>query len=333
MARKVFAGTRRGLVVLDRHNGSFREAHRAFGDAPITAVAANGADHLVFAGTPQGLFRSADEGRNWTGLEPFSGKEIRYVHINRDTRHVYVGIHPDIDLSISADRGERWERVNFPSKVPTGIREKWVFHPFPKYGPHVKSIATGRGRIYVNIEEGWCYRSDDGGSTWEPLLYNGLNIDAHVLAVHPDNRDIVYSTDAFGACKSSNGGETWRRLNPAEYGPRRYGGGVVVHPKKPSVVLFSLGLARVFTLGVKGAQSTIFRTVDGGETWHRVTAGLPEPVNGRIETLVFDDGEEAAVYAMTDLGEVFEGREDGGTWRLIASGLGGSSAHYTLGVM
>jgi photosystem II stability/assembly factor-like uncharacterized protein len=334
MAELIFAGTRRGLGVLERRNGSFREARRAFADTPITAVAADAATRRVFVGTTAGVFRSADAGQTWSAVDPLAGKEARYIHVDRDDHRVYVGTHPDVEIHVSADGGERWDALRFQEKIPAAVREMWCFHPFPRYGPHVKSIASAGGRLYVNIEEGWCYRSDDGGTSWQPLLHNGLNADAHVLAVHPRDRDVVYSTDAFGACRSRDGGQRWTRISTGdEEGPRRYGGGIAVHPRDPSIVLFSVGLARVFTLAVKGAQSSIFRTADAGETWERVRDGLDDPMPARIETLVFDGAAEPCVYALTDLGELLEGRDGGRAWRRVAADLGGHSGHYALGVM
>lgn len=330
MAELIFAGTRRGLAVLGRDNGRFREIRRGL-ETPVTAVAVDRRARLVFAGTADAVFRSADEGRSWERMGPLDGKEARYIHVDRESGHVYVGTHPDVDVHISTDGGAHWEAVRLQEKIPAAIRAKWCFHPFPRYGPHVKSIATGGGRIYVNVEEGWCYRSDDGGRSWRPLVQNGLNADAHVLAVHPENPDVVYSTDAFGACVTRDGGGHWTRVPTAAYGPRRYGGGIAIHPRRPSIALLSVGLARVFTLSVKGAQSTVLRTTDGGETW-RPASGLPERLDARIETLVFDGEPEPSVYALTDLGEVLEGRDGGETWRTVASDLGGHAAHYTLGI-
>ena len=332
MAELIFAGTRRGLAVLGAENGGFREIDRAFA-TPVSAVAADARTRLVLAGTADGVFRSGDAGKSWERVPSLDGKEARYIHIDRESGHAYVGTHPDVDVHVSTDGGARWESVGFQAKIPPAVRAAWCFHPFPKYGPHVKSIGTGGGRIYVNVEEGWSYRSDDGGRSWRPLVQNGLNADAHVLAVHPRDPDIVYSTDAFGACVSRDGGGRWTRVPTAEYGPRRYGGGIAIHPTRPEVALFSLGLARVFTLGVKGAQSTVLRTTDAGESWHPVTSGLDERLDARIETFVFDGAPEPNVYALTDLGEVLEGRDGGATWRRVASDLGGHAAHYTLGVM
>jgi photosystem II stability/assembly factor-like uncharacterized protein len=332
MADLIFAGTRRGLAVLGRENGGFREVRRAFA-TPVTAVAADARTRLVLAGTSEGLFRSVDAGTSWERLPFFDGKEARYIHVDRRTGHAYVGTHPDIDVHVSTDGGGQWSSLGFREKVPATVRAAWCFHPFPRYGPHVKSIGTGGGRIYVNVEEGWCHRSDDGGRSWRPLVQNGLNADAHVLAVHPENPDVVYSTDAFGACMSRDGGGRWTRVPTADYGPRRYGGGIAIHPTRPEIALFSLGLARVFTLGVKGAQSAVLRTTDGGESWRPVTSGLDERRAARIETFVFDNAPDPLLYALTDLGEVLEGRDGGATWRLVASDLGGHAAHSTLGVM
>lgn len=331
MAELIFAGTRRGLAVLGRDDGGFREIRRAF-ETPVTAVAADARTRRVFAGTPEGVFRSTDAGASWERMPPLDGKEARYIHVDRYSGHVYVGTHPDVDVHISTDGGAHWETVGFQQKIPADVRAAWCFHPFPKYGPHVKSIGTGGGRIYVNVEEGWCYRSDDGGRSWRPLLRNGLNADAHVLAIHPENPDVVYSTDAFGACVSRDGGARWTRIPTSEYGPRRYGGGIAIHPTRPATALFSLGLARVFTLGVKGAQSMVLRTTDGGASWRPVTSGLADRLNARIETFVFDHAADPMVYALTDLGEVLEGRDGGEAWRVIATDLGGHAAHYTLGV-
>lgn len=322
MANTLVIGTTKGLTVLERENGGFTPRRHFLDGTVVTAVASDPACGTVYAGTATGLFQSADLGENWQELESFNGREIVYIHVDRKTHAVYVGTHPEIELTISEDHGRSWRAVNFLTKIPREIQEKWMFHPVPKYGPHVKSIGTSHGRIYLNIEEGWCYRSDDGGETWEPLLYGGLNIDAHVIAPHPSDPDVVYSTDAFGACKSADGGRSWKRLNPLEYGMRRYGGGITLNPRNPNVVLFSVGISRVLPLALKGAQSIVFRSENGGESWQQVTEGLPEDIEGRIEALVFEDGKDPKVYAMSDMGEVFEGTEEGSRWRTVASGLG-----------
>jgi photosystem II stability/assembly factor-like uncharacterized protein len=88
------------------------------------------------------------------------------------------------------------------------------------------------------------------------------------------------------------------------------------------VVLFATGVQRVFAQAVKGSQSKIFRTADGGDSWQQVTQGLPAQIEGRMEALLFDNDANPSAYAMTDTGEVFEGRNGGTEWRVAARGLG-----------
>lgn len=321
MARLAFVGSVKGLTVLEKKNGEFQVARRAFDGTQINACAADPGCGIVYVGTGKGLFKSVDAGAHWNDLaESVEGRSVVSLHVNPNTHRLLVGTHP-IEIYLSDDHGESLRKIGFVEKIPAEIRKKWMFHPMPAYGPHVKSIATGPGRIFVNIEEGWGYRSDDDGETWR-LMRRGLHIDAHVLAPHPENPDIVFSTHAFGLVRSRDGGETWIDAGVSEFGIKDYGGGVAIHPRNPEIVLFSTGVQRVFAQAVKGAESKIFRTADGGETWHRVIEGLPGSVAGRIEALVFDQTEQPSAYAMTDTGELYEGQDAGGRWRLAARNLG-----------
>jgi photosystem II stability/assembly factor-like uncharacterized protein len=321
MADIVFAGSVQRLSVLEKERGEFKVARTAFEGTQINACAADPACGIVYAGTAKGLFKSEDSGKSWSDLsELVERKPVVSLHVNRQTHRLMVGTHP-IEVYLSDDHGERLRKIGFVDKIPAKIREKWMFHPLPAYGPHVKSPASVPKRLFVNIEEGWGYRSDDDGATWK-LMRRGLHIDAHVLAPHPSNPEVIFSTHAFGLVRSTDGGETWIDSGVSEFGIKDYGGGVAIHPGDPDVVLYSTGVQRVFAQAVKGAESKIFRTTDGGDSWKRVTEGLPSQVEGRMEALLFDQASNPSAYAMTDTGHLFEGRDGGTRWRLAASGLG-----------
>jgi photosystem II stability/assembly factor-like uncharacterized protein len=331
MADIVFAGSVQRLSVLEKHGEEFKVARTAFEGTQVNACAADPARGIVFVGTGKGLFKSADAGRSWTDLsELVDRKPVVSLHLNRQTHRLMVGTHP-IEVYLSDDAGESLRRIGFVDKIPAEIRDKWMFHPLPAYGPHVKSLASVPQRLFVNIEEGWGYRSDDDGASWR-LMRRGLHIDAHVLAPHPSNPDVIFSTHAFGLVRSRDGGETWIDAGVSEFGIKDYGGGVAIHPNDPDVVLYSTGVQRVFAQAVKGAESKIFRTADGGDSWRRVTEGLPDAVEGRMEALLFDQAKNPSAYAMTDTGDLFEGRDGGTRWRVAARGLG-SLYMYAAAVM
>lgn len=321
MANVIFVGSSEGLTVLEKSNGGFKVARRVLEGTHVTACAAD-PDGAAYMGTVKGLWKTTDNGATLEGLSPgIENKEVTYIFVDKKTHRVHVGGHP-VELYLSDDHGGKWRKVGFADRIPEEIRKMWMFHPIPSYGPHVKSIATGPGgRTYLNIEEGWGYRSDDDCRTWT-FLRRGLHIDAHVLASHPTDRDKVFSTTAFGLVRSTDGGLNWIDADVSDYGVKDYGGGVAIHPQDPNIVLFSTGIQRIFTQAVKGSESKIFRSMDGGESWHQVKKGLPDNVAGRVEVLHFDHENPAKLYATTDMGDVYEGVDAGESWRQIASGLG-----------
>jgi len=57
-------GTEQGVVMSRDRGESFASAIRV-GAAPVTALAAAPNSDVLYAGTPQGVFRSADGGQSW----------------------------------------------------------------------------------------------------------------------------------------------------------------------------------------------------------------------------------------------------------------------------
>jgi hypothetical protein len=79
---------------------------------------------------------------------------------------LYLGVSPAL-LYWSDDGGASWKACEAIRRIPG--YESWTFPP-PPHIPHVRSVAPDpqvMGAVYIGVEEGGIYRSEDQGETWE----------------------------------------------------------------------------------------------------------------------------------------------------------------------
>ena len=64
----------------------------------------------------------------------------------------------------------------------------------------------------------------------------------------------------------------------------------------------------------------VWRSQDIGETWQRLTAGLPQHANLVVlrEALATDTLENAGIYIGTSTGQLFNSQDAGDNWQLLA---------------
>jgi photosystem II stability/assembly factor-like uncharacterized protein len=115
-------------------------------DAVVYAIVPEG--DAIFAGTSQGLMRSATDGQTWTPVPALGIVEARYVASQRST--VLVADLKRIILSLNG--GERW----LPIAMPPGLTQ-------------VSAVAVdGQDDLWVGGREG-IFLSSDKGASWKPL--------------------------------------------------------------------------------------------------------------------------------------------------------------------
>jgi photosystem II stability/assembly factor-like uncharacterized protein len=170
------------------------------------------------------------------------------------------------------------------------------------------------------------YRSTDAGKTWSRI---GLSTSKQISAihVHPSNPELVYvavqgdrwkGTAERGIYRSANGGKTWvqllKGLNATSgasdlsmdaTNPRILYAAMWDHQRQPWMVRSG------------GAGSGIWKSTDGGDSWTRLTEGLPS-LMGKIGVAVSPANPER-VYAIVEAekGGLYRSDDAGKSWRLM----------------
>jgi len=142
---------------------------------------------------------------------------------------------------------------------------------------------TNPSIIYIATARGGVWKTTDSGESWTPLTDNELSLADGAIALAPSAPDTIYvgtgegnlefyvknyplssSPDNYlgaGVLMSTNGGATWTSQGLPEF----TGAGffrIAVHPTDPSIAFAA-------------TSNGLYRTLNGGTNWVRMTSGLP----------------------------------------------------------
>lgn len=255
--------------------------------AGAVALAFDRSSGTLLKATVESLYRSADEGRNWTRLALLpsaKGGGIASVAVSAGDKGVLYVAGPGIGVLRSDDGGRSWMgRVKgLPSRKVVAL------------ATHADQPDT----LYAYVAARGIFRSEDGGTRWQlmdggprhgiqRLVHSnmpgsmqtgwffaatakgvsrsmdcfcgwrdagGLDSAVEVVAYDPRQPQHVYAATDDGLVLSTNGGEQWARVNaPAA--------GITALVATPSGVLYA-----------GTGDGVLYRSSDQAKTWERVDA-------------------------------------------------------------
>ncbi len=206
--------------------------------------------------------------------------------------------------------------------------------------PDVIWVGTGENNSQRSVSFGdGVYRSLDGGTSWKRM---GLENSEHIgmIAIDPRDSNTIYVAAQGplwkdggdrGLYRSRDGGKTWKKI--LEISPMTGVNEIHLDPRNPDVLYASSyqRRRRVWTLIDGGPESAIYKSTDAGESWRKITQGLPSVDMGRIG-LAISPADPDVLYAIIEAadhkGGFFRSTDRGESWEKRSDYVSGSPQYY-----
>lgn len=236
---------------------------------------------FYFGATGGGVWRTTDAGNTWENIsDGYFGGSIGAVEVSTaDPNVIYVGggevtvrgnVSHGSGMWKSTDAGKSWKHI--------GLEDT---HHIPRIRVHPKNpdlvYVAALGHLYGPNKQRGIFRSKDGGTSWEHILYINDEVGAVDIILDPNNPRIIYSStwrvkrtpyslesggEGSGLWKSTDGGDSWKEITRNPGLPKGTVGiiGVAISPVDSD---------RVWAI-VEAEDGGVFRSDNGGTSWNRI---------------------------------------------------------------
>lgn len=321
-------------------------------------------DVTVLVGTTKGAFLIEEAGAGWRVRGPFcSGWPINHVIGDADTGMLWAaggGEFNGAGVWRSADGGESWDLCLLANgSFDDFLRDDPEFAamigaepspdaPFKGRINSIWSLGFAHGTLFAGAKPAYLLASADGGESFgvvegltkdptkEDWQAGGAGLVLHSIAAHPDDPAKMWiGISAAGVFATEDGGASWERRNRRDNTEAASRAHVHAdgskHVASPEVGHCVHNLVRAGGGGDRLYQQNhegVWRSPDGGRSWHEITEGLPtnfgfpiavhpaDPDMLWVIPLTSDFGRfppnaSAAVWKSTDGGESWGAKQDG----------------------
>jgi photosystem II stability/assembly factor-like uncharacterized protein len=236
-----------------------------------------------FGAVAGGVWKTTDGGLNWKPIfdkQKDASPAIGAIAVSAsDPNVIYVGtgeacIRGNIvggnGVYKSIDAGKTWKFVGLADSHAIG---RLAVNP---KNPDVAFVAA-LGHPFGDNDERGIFRTQDGGKTWDKVLYKDAKTGGIDIVFDPSNSNVLFAAlwqakrtpwsldsggPGSGLYRSSDGGTTWKELKGHGLPEGILGRiGVTVSGANPN---------RVWAV-IEAEKGGIYRSDDGGDSWHLMT--------------------------------------------------------------
>lgn len=303
---------------------------------------------ILFIISAQTIFGQKNNSDSLLSDKTFSGLKLRNIGPAMSSGRIAdIAINPEDpnEWYVAVGSGGVWKTTN------AGTTWKPIFDDQSSYSIGCVTIdpqntlnvwvGTGEnvGGRHVGYGDG-IYLSTDGGETWKNM---GLKNSEHIskIIIHPENSDIVWVAAQGplwnkggdrGVYKTTDDGTTWKKV----LGDDEWVGAtdIIIDPRNPDI-LYAATWQRARNVAIYlggGHGSGIYRSTDGGDTWEKLSKGLPSSNMGKIGLAISPQNPDV-LYAAIELerrtGGVFKSENRGSSWKKMSNAVAGATGpHY-----
>ena len=183
---------------------------------------------IVYAGTTEGFWLSANGGADWRVTTNRQGFEINAIAVHKNNPDVvFIGTN-NYGVMVSRDGGRNFAPSN------EGYSGRRAYSVLPdRERPNRVYAAT----INTATGGGYFYTSDDGGQSWKLSARNmPARLIAYSILQDAANADVIYLGTNYGLYRSADRGVSWAPLGAPKPAPAGKGKKPAARPTRSAAV-------------------------------------------------------------------------------------------------